>query len=87
MKDRKEIETEIATLREMKPRIRRASFFGDDHHAAVDAQIDVLQNNRNEDWVWDQASADNVRDAACEAVRWRDGDGDKPSDGWKELVI
>jgi hypothetical protein len=95
MRDLKEIELEITTLKEMKPKVRRSSAFGDDHHAAIDAQIDVLQNNHSEDWIWGQADepadsgyVDNVRDSALDAARWRSGDEDtKPSEGWKELVI
>lgn len=94
------IQTEIKGLREVKPTVRRFSFFNDDHHAAIDAQILVLHNKMKEAKVYELYSSDddelpptrpaNVLDAALDAVRWMAGEyTDYPSlvDSWKELVV
>jgi hypothetical protein len=86
-----EIETEIKTLKTMKPTVRQTSIFGDNHHKAIDAQVDVLQEQMDGDEVDDRYgnSKDNIRDAAQEAALWLIGESEygKPSDSWKELVI
>lgn len=38
-----QIEAEIAALEAIKPGVRERTFFGDDNHAAIDAQIRVLR--------------------------------------------
>lgn len=85
-----QIETEIKTLKAMKPTVLRRSSFGDDHHRAIDAQVDVLELRKSEDDVYDEYSddADNVRDAAIEACQWLEGEAEDgaPSENWKSLV-
>lgn len=91
-----QIEAEIKTLREMKPRVRRRSGFGDDHHDAIDGQLSVLEEDLSEEDIYDAHDgacddelfyAENVKDAALEARRWLDGDEENPpSENWKELV-
>lgn len=103
---KEQIEEEIKKLTKMKPNVKRTSIFGDNHHDAIDAQIDVLKNRWTEDNVYDnypsqedlEAIADhgeeiddtaypsNVSDGALEASQWMFYGGDKPSDGWKELI-
>ena len=50
----------------MKPTVRRysAPAFGNDHHRAIDAQIDVLENLKSEDDAENDYADDddNVRD-------------------------
>ena len=82
----------IARLKEMKPGVRRTSAFGDDHHRAINAQVEVLTQNLSEDDIYDRwSSVDNVKDAALEARAWIDGesdpllDGANPAEGWTEL--
>lgn len=95
----KAVVTEIARLREMKPTVRRSSIFGDDHWAAIDAQILVLDEYMDEDELdaayppcdADDPAPENVRSAAERALWWRDGDenygGDgPPSKAWEGLV-
>jgi hypothetical protein len=94
MKSHRQIQAEIDKLRDMKPTVLRASFFGDNHHDAIDAQIEVLEDeliddddiyNNLDDGTW----AQNVADAALEARAWRDDEEEKdfvPSESWKELV-
>lgn len=88
-----EIEAEIKWLKENKPKIGRYTFFGDDNHAAIDAQIKVLEQRADEeavfDWQdiegWDERLAECARNAAL----WLEGDDElKPSakDNWGGLV-
>lgn len=85
-----EIQSEIAKLKEMKPRVLRTSMFGDDHHANIDGQIDVLEKGLTEDEVYSEFedSPDNVRDGAREAAMWLEGESEDgaPSENWKSLV-
>ena len=83
------IAAEIRKLREMKPRVRKYSVFGDNHHAAIDAQIDVLENRTTCDEIWDDCgdAAENVRDSMIEAANWLEDDSELlPSAGWVELI-
>ena len=68
----KQIEAEIETLRTMKPTVLMESRFGDNHHDAIDAQIDVLMNGMTEDNVYDACEndglKDNVKDAMLEEI-------------------
>ena len=94
MKTPRQIQAEIDKIQDMKPTVIRASFFGDNHHDAIDAQIEVLEDeliddddiyNNLDDGTW----AQNVVDAALEARQWRDDEEEKdfvPSESWKELV-
>jgi hypothetical protein len=87
-----DITSEIALLTQMKPNVRESSIFGDNHHDAIDAQIEILAGRTrksdindlrdNEDWT------DHVADSAQEAADWMMGyTKDKPSDEWKELLV
>jgi hypothetical protein len=82
-----EIDAEVATLREMKPRVRRFSGFGDDHHAAIELQILVLEERMDTDEINDQYEDADENNHAYECVQWMEGDVEEaPSAGWKELV-
>ena len=90
---KQEIEQEIADLKEIKPRVRRTSMFGDNHHDAIDAQVTVLSERLTDDEIDERAEeddwADNVRDEAVSAAAWMRGEyEDYPSlvDAWKELA-
>jgi hypothetical protein len=81
------IEAEIKWLCDNKPLIRQRNGFGEDLHAAIDAQIRVLEERMDNDAVfdeWDEGSS--LLDSALDALRWLEGDGGKPSEGWKELL-
>lgn len=93
MKTKEQIESEIKALREMKPSVRHRTMFGDDNHAAIDAQIKVLEEGMSEDAIYDEWPEDeedaHERDHARDAATWRDSDDPEdgaPSVGWKELV-
>lgn len=88
MKTTEEITTEIATLKAMKPNVRKTSSFGDNHHDAIEAQIEVLENGMSTDEIYDkwettddedidfdEGRAENVVNSALEAQMWRDDDG------------
>ncbi|MEI8289551.1 MAG: hypothetical protein WCH99_08750 [Verrucomicrobiota bacterium] len=88
---RKEIEVEIAALKEIKPKIKQFSYFGDDNHAAIDAQISVLEletSNEEIDEKRDSGEWSNHEaDSAIHALEWMDGDeSEAPSVGWKPLA-
>ena len=94
MKTARQIQAEIDKLLDMKPTVLRANFFGDSHHDAIDAQIEVLEDiSIDEDDIYnkldDEEWAQNVVDAALEAHAWREDGEEKdfvPSESWKELV-
>ena len=93
MKTRKQIQAEIDKLEDIKPTVLRTSFFGDNYHDAIDAQIEVLENDMDDDDIYNNQDseewAQNVVDAALEARQWRDDESEKdfvPSESWKELV-
>jgi hypothetical protein len=84
-----DIEMEIATLFQMKPKVTRASKFGDNHHDAIDAQLEVLKKRlstygaedaypleQGEDGEDDFVPGvhENVYSAAQEAARWLAGE-------------
>lgn len=100
MKTDTDIKTEIDTLKAMKPKVLQRSAFGDDHHAAIDAQIMVLEKRLSHDSIYDKFEAsgdrdmdhdegrgDNVLDGALNAYRWmRDEDeAEAPSSEWSDL--
>ena len=90
MRTGKEIAAEIAKLKKMKPDVRKTSMFGDNHHDAIDAQVDVLERKLTLDQCWDEFADDreNVQSAANEAAEWLAGlTDDLPSAGWKELLV
>ncbi len=84
-----QIKAEIAALKEIKPRVRKTSTFGDNHHDAIDAQIEVLENRWDDDQIEENYPDEgNVRDAAFDARNWLQGDGDSESIAadWKSLA-
>lgn len=50
----KQIEAEIKKLTQIKSNVRKTSVFGDNHHDAIDAQIEVLRDRLTEDDVYDR---------------------------------
>ncbi len=91
MKPTKEqVQAEIEKLQEIKPKVRRTTLFGDNNHAAIDADIDVLKNDLDENEVFDTYGNDTHElDSALYACRWLDGDEDEPPsgpNGWGSLV-
>jgi hypothetical protein len=93
MRTQKEIQGEIKKLEEMKPRVRRFSGFCDDHHAAIDAQLEVLNCEVEGEDFEDQIDSGNWtehdRDNAQRALDWmeRTTDDPAPSEEWTELLV
>jgi hypothetical protein len=87
MKTQKQIDAEIKKLEVVKSKVPSRTAFGDDNHAAIDAQIKVLTDSMDDGEIWDAWPEDeddmHVRTAAQDAQKWRDDDdGDAPSKGW-----
>ncbi len=81
------IKKEIAALKEMKPKVRRYSLFGDDNRASIEVQIEVLEQEIAEMDVWAKyADNDTKLESAIDAASWLEGGSEKPSDGWALLV-
>jgi hypothetical protein len=90
----------METLAKMKPKVLRRSSFGDDHHAAIDAQIEVIKEMHDEDRIFSmfdpnsvgngesEIAAENILSAARDARNWMDGESEDgpPSKSWKELL-
>lgn len=89
MRTPEEVQIEVGKLTEMKPKIRHFSFFGDNNHNAVQAQIDVLKDDMDEDEIYDMEGdwTQHEIDNALEARRWLDEESEEaPSSGWESLV-
>lgn len=88
-----QIQEQIKKLLEIKPKVLRRSVFGDDHRAAIDAQVEVLRTKMLAipDGYFDEDCA-NILDAAIEACAWLDGEEMQDPgftdlvDTWKEMV-
>lgn len=94
-----EIEAEIQALKAIKPKVQRFTAFGDDNHAAIDAQIETLEKRFTNDQVYDRYEPRGDRDldldegrteeilmAALDAMMWRLGESSNgaPSKNWQE---
>ena len=92
MRDQHEIDDEVKKLKEMKPRVRHFTFFNDDNHAAIDAQIEVLEDDLDQDDIdgkYDDGDwSDNERSNAEQALNWREEEPEEgsPSSQWEELI-
>lgn len=90
MRTNEEIQAEIDKLTTMKPNVRHYSAFNDDHHAAIDVQITVLEKRMDMGEVSDRYGDEemNIWDAAQEAAEWMNGEGEIiPSEEWQSLVL
>lgn len=87
-----QVSAEVSKLREMRPFVRPVSAFGDDNRGAIDAQIDVLENDLSEDAIWrrycpdDDDGSNQSLDSALDALAWRNGvNAAPPSKDWEPL--
>jgi hypothetical protein len=85
----------VEVLTKIKPTVRHFTAFGEDHHAAIEAQCDVIERLMSDDAIftkyspdeaWGQSRPQNVMDAALDARRWLDGQEVHLLDDWKELA-
>lgn len=100
MKTATEVRDELLALGAVIKKFPRTTYFGDyNEAAAIQAQIDVIDNEYDEDDVegFYGGDSDYVRDAALSAAAWLAGeydsysndDGvliDRPSREWQELA-
>ena len=85
-----EVQAEIKKLKEMKPKVRHHTGFGDDNWAAIEVQIRVLEQLLDADDIYDRWDMDDhLLESAMYARDWLD-DRDCASlsgpDGWGSLV-
>lgn len=96
-KSEDQINAEIAALATLKPRVRKHTAFGDNNHAAIDAQLEVLRKRMDSDEVHDTYGDENADefdqytlDAALTAHDWMAGllsaDEDALADSWAGLA-
>jgi len=82
-KTQKEIGKEIEALKAIRPRVKPYTYFGDDNLAALDAQIEVLEQDLDSDDIWDrwpgEESDIHIRGAADSARDWIDGESEYDS--------
>lgn len=93
MLSHEEIQRELEALKALRPRLRPRSAFGDDNLAALDAQIEVLEEDLTHDDIYDRWPDDtadlHVRTAAEEARQWLDGEYelDTLAEGWEGVTV
>ncbi len=91
-KSENEIKDEIKALYEVKPKLPKRNFFGEDVHAKVDIQIEVLSGDVDEDEFDDKVVngewSEDQRDEAQNAYDWMQGDSNEsaPSVQWAEII-
>lgn len=83
-----QVTAEINALKAVIHKVPRSSYFGDDNHGAIRAQIKALEENMSQNEVWDSfEDGSYIQDSATSAVQWRDGDSDEtPSEDWGGMV-
>lgn len=85
MKTQEQITEEIKALRTVRPNVRPTSMFGDDNLGSVDAQIEVLENNWDDDDIYDNfdrcAIQEYILESALAALQWINGDEDPDCKG------
>lgn len=86
MKSQKEIDEQVAKLKEIRPKVRPYSTFGGDNLAKLDAQIKVLEKDMDSDDIWNEWPQDEadmeIRMSADEARNWLDGESDDLAEDW-----
>jgi hypothetical protein len=89
-----EISAEIEQLRALKPKVPKLSYFGDDNHAAIDAQITVLTERLDRDQVkarFPEDGCDKLFMALIASDWWRGhlvGEDDTPpSQDWPVALM
>jgi len=73
MRSQGEIDKQIVSLEALKEKVIPATAFGDDNIAAIDAQIQALREDFDEDDCYQEWPDDEdlrLRDNALEAVAW-----------------
>lgn len=85
-----QIAQEVSELKNLRDRVRRYTSFGEDNRAAIDAQIDVLENNLDEDSIYDRydwEGNDRQLSNALDALSWLTDETEfAPSIEWRPLI-
>ena len=85
MKTKEQTKKEIEALKAVRPKVRPTSIFGDDNLGSVDAQIDVLENDMDDDDIYDvydrTSSSEYILEAALAARQWMDDEEDPDCEG------
>ncbi len=92
MKTQKEINEEIKRLNKLIEQVPQYNFFSEDNHEKINAQIEVLENDMDDDEInerWAGEDEVDINDHAITAACWRDdvkGYEEAPSKDWQSLV-
>lgn len=87
VKTDKERKAEADALEKIKPKVRAKSFFGDDNHAAIDAQVAVIRGLLTNEQIHGRYENDYALTSALEARQWLEGEMDGSLlDEWKSLT-
>jgi len=85
MKMQEQIKKEIKALETVRPKVRPYSIFGDDNLAALDAQIEVLENNWDNNEIYDKYdridSSEHILESALAARQWIDDEENPDCEG------
>ena len=83
MKTKDGIELEIKLLKAIRPNVCPHSMFGDDNLAALDAQVEVLDEYLDSDEIYDRydhvVSSEYILESALDARDWMDDDSREDS--------
>ena len=85
MKTKEQITKEIKALKTVRPNVHPTSMFGDDNLGSVDAQIAVLENDMDNDDIYDRydrtSSSEYILESALAARQWIDDEEDPDCEG------
>ena len=85
MKTQEQIKTEIEALKTVRPNVRSRSMFGDDNLGSIDAQIQVLEDDMDDDDIYKRydriSSSEYILDAAVAARGWINDEEDDDCEG------
>lgn len=80
MKTKEEVKKEIEALKAVRPKIVPRSIFGDDNLAMLDAQVNVLEDDMDDDDIYDRYDhadvSEHVLEGAIDARRWINGESE-----------
>jgi hypothetical protein len=91
---KEEINNEIKALIELKPKVRKFTTFGDDNHLALDASVNVLENELNEDAIYEiygnienPEKSQYIVENAISTMQWMNGEGiESPSKSFSTCI-
>lgn len=87
IRNHEEIAEEVAKLQDLRTKVPPKTAFGDSNHAAIDAQIEVLNRDMSDNAIYRKWEDDErVVSNAQEARAWLDGDAAPPSKEWEPLA-